>query len=393
MDPLGTTTLIPSRNSAATALGWLREGRRVAIALLADVEDSAPMQPGAMLFADDSGRVEGSITGGCVEGAVVTEARELLEAEADAPAPARLVTYGISDELAGTVGLTCGGTVHVLVHAVAQADEETLAWYLESLVAGRPVALATVLQGSLAGRLLAVSRNERRGSLGGPQLMDSNVEHDVRGALAQGHGTIRHYGPDGARLGAEIAVHVTVHGDPAQLVIVGAIDFAAALAALAPALGYDVTIGDPRRTFLDSPRFIEVAKTTAVWPQELLADRELGPSDAILVLSHDPKLDVPAVLAALETGAGYIGALGSRRTTADRHRRLLEAGADPAQLERLHAPCGLDIGAATPEQTAIAILAEIIADRAGRGGGPLRAAEGPIRAERIGLRSARGTGS
>ena len=169
------------------------------------------------------------------------------------------------------------------------------------------------------------------------------------------------------------------------MVIFGAIDFAAALASLAKGLGYHVTIADPRRSFLESPRFGSAADTVRAWPHKVLEPGTLGPRDAVLVFTHDPKLDVPAVQAALGSGAGYIGALGSRQTTADRARRLLEAGVAEAEIDRVFAPCGLDIGASTVEETAVAVLTEIIARRTGRDGTPLRGGSGSIRhdAERV----------
>ena len=163
------------------------------------------------------------------------------------------------------------------------------------------------------------------------------------------------------------------------MVVFGAIDFSSALAPLAKGLGYKVTIADPRSAFLASRRFSAAAETEVGWPDKVLDGVELGPHDAVLIFTHDPKLDVPAVQAALKTGAGYIGALGSRNTTADRNRRLRDVGVTDAEIERIFAPCGLDIGASTVEETAVAVLAEIIAHRAGRHGQPLREAEGPIR--------------
>jgi xanthine dehydrogenase accessory factor len=168
------------------------------------------------------------------------------------------------------------------------------------------------------------------------------------------------------------------------MVIFGAIDFSAALAKIASGLGYRVTIADPRRAFLDSPRFEAFAETVAAWPQDVLARTPPGPRDAVLVFTHDPKLDVPALMAAVETEAGYVGALGSRQTTTDREQRLRDAGASDADLDRIHAPCGLDIGAATVEETAIAVLAEMTARRAHRSGASLRESTGPIRRERPG---------
>ena len=163
------------------------------------------------------------------------------------------------------------------------------------------------------------------------------------------------------------------------MVVFGAIDFSSALAPLAKGLGYSVTIADPRRAFLASKRFSNFAQTEVGWPDKVLDGVELGERDVVLVFTHDPKLDVPAVQAALATDAGYIGALGSRRTTEDRNRRLRDVGVTDEELERIYAPCGLDIGASTVEETAVAVLAEIIAARSGRRGQPLREAEGPIR--------------
>jgi xanthine dehydrogenase accessory factor len=160
--------------------------------------------------------------------------------------------------------------------------------------------------------------------------------------------------------------------------IFGAIDFSAALAPFAAQIGYQVTICDARGRFARSSRFSSWANVTVAWPQEALREVELGPRDAVLVFTHDPKFDEPALIAALGTNAGYIGALGSRHTTADRDRRLRDAGVGDADLARIHAPCGLDIGSRTAEETAVSVLAEIIADRADRAGTPLRATSGPI---------------
>jgi xanthine dehydrogenase accessory factor len=166
------------------------------------------------------------------------------------------------------------------------------------------------------------------------------------------------------------------------MLIFGAIDFSAALATIAGGMGYRVTIADPRSAFLRSARFSSSAETIEAWPQDVLADQPLGPRDAVLVFTHDTKLDVPALIAAFATDAGYIGALGSRKTTEEREHRLREAGATDADLARMHAPAGLDIGAATVEETAIAVLAEITAGRAGRPGVSLRDSAGPIRRDR-----------
>lgn len=368
----------PAQQTATTVLDWLRSGRRVAGGLLAGVDGSAPLDVGASMYVDEEGAVEGSITGGCVESAVAQEALDLIATDADP----RLITYGISDELAGTVGLMCGGIVHVFVHPLRDRDREATMRGLEALVEERPAAVATLLDGPNAGAKLYVDAHEAVGSLGGPPLLDANVEREARGLLAQGRTAVRHFGEDGTTLGTGLRVQVTVHAEAPRMIIIGAIDFSAALATIATGMGYKVTIADPRRAFLESARFSVSAQTIPSWPDEVIENLAPGPRDAILVFSHDAKLDVPALIAAFASDAGYIGALGSRKTTRDREGRLREAGASDADLARLHAPAGLDIGAATVEETAIAVLAEMIAHRAGRSGASLRDESGPIRRDR-----------
>jgi xanthine dehydrogenase accessory factor len=361
--PVPTT----ARRIAATAGDWLRGGRRVAAALLVGAEGSSPLEPGALMLIADDGAIEGSITGGCVEAAVVEEARDVF-----AGAAARTVTYGISDELAGSVGLTCGGTVHVFVHELSGPEAEVEARAREAVAAGRPVAIATLLDGERAGSKLALVDGEVVGGLGVPALLDHSVARDAAGMLAQGRSGIRRYGAEGATLGAELAVHIHAFAQPPTMLIFGAIDFSAALARIASEVGYEVTIADPRAPFLESPRFQDPATTLLAWPEEAFEQVTLGPRDAVLVFTHDPKFDVPALLGALAGEAGYIGALGSRKTTAERERRLREAGVTDFQVARIHAPCGLDIGSSTPEEVAISVLAEVIAERSGRAGAPLR---------------------
>jgi xanthine dehydrogenase accessory factor len=363
------------QQTAATVIDWLREGRRVAAGLLASVDGSAPLDVGASVYIDENGSVEGSITGGCVESAVAQEALEIIESGG----PPKLITYGISDELAGTVGLMCGGIVHVFVHELRDDAREVTIAALEAVLDERPAAVATLLDGDQAGRKLFVDGERHVGSLGGPSLLEQNVEREARGLIQQGRTTIRTFGEDGASLGTGLRVHVTAYAERPRMVIFGAIDFASALAPLAKGVGYRVTIADPRKAFLSSARFTSNSDAIEAWPDDALEGMTLGPRDAVLVFTHDPKLDVPALTAAFRTDAGYIGALGSRKTTADREVRLREAGATEADIARVHAPCGLDIGASTVEETAIAVLAEIVASRAGRSGVPLREAEGSIR--------------
>jgi len=271
--------------------------------------------------------------------------------------------------------------VRVLIAEVERDGAEPLLAFHAAVDAGRPAGIALSLD-ARPGAALAVVEAAAIGSLGAGALLDEHVASDLRGLMAQGRSALLRYGADGSRQGGDQRVHLHTKAPPPQLLVFGAVDFSAALAPIAKQLGYAVTICDPRAAFARSPRFSAAAEVVVGWPEEVLADRRLGPRDAILVFSHDPKVDEPAMLAALATEAGYVGALGSRRTTADRERRLLEAGATPAMLERVVAPCGLDIGASTPEETAIAVLAEIVAQRAGRSAQPLRSTDGPIHVHR-----------
>ena len=359
-----------------TAIAWLAEERRVVQALLVEVEGSAPLPPGAMMVIDDRGNIEGSITGGCVEGAVVTEAEELLAA--GSAAPAKILRYGISDELAGTVGLMCGGIVHILVYELSGEAAEVERAVLEAHADGRPAAVATLIDGDSAGSRLAVIDNTLIGSLRDTDLLDRNVAREAQGLLEEGKTTLRRFGSDGATLGDDVRVHIRSYALPPQMWIIGAIDFSAALAPFASQIGYEVTICDARDRFARSRRFSSAASVRIGWPQDVMAEVELGARDAVLVFTHDPKFDEPALIAALRTNAGYIGALGSRQTTADREERLKRAGVSEADLARIHAPCGLDIGSRTAEETAVSVLAEIIAARAQRAGSPLRQTNGPI---------------
>jgi xanthine dehydrogenase accessory factor len=340
---------------------------------LVEVEGSAPLESGATMLISGEGEIEGSITGGCVEGAIAAEAERIF-----AGGDSTVVTFGFSDELAGTVGLSCGGIVHLFVRELEGDAGEVEREGLVAAGDGRAVAIATVINGRHAGAELAIVDGCVLGSLGGDRLLDHSVARDAAGMLAQGVSGVRRFGADGATLGADIQVQVRSFAPPPQMIIIGAIDFSAALSRIAAQLGYAVTICDPRRPFIRSPRFEEAATVLVGWPQEVFADRALGPRDAVLVFSHDAKLDEPAIQAALGSQAGYVGALGSRRTTAERHRRLLEAGVAPGDLARLHAPCGLDIGGSTPEEVAISVLAEIVAARSGRRGEQLRKSSAPI---------------
>jgi xanthine dehydrogenase accessory factor len=327
------------------------------------------------MLVDADGNIEGSVTGGCVEGALVEEAGRVF-----AGGSPRVVTYGISDEAAGQVGLMCGGTVRILVAELTADVAPAVTAALTAVQSGRPAAIATLLDGPTTGRRLAVVDGDVVGELAVTELLDRSVARDAAGLLEQGVSMIRRYGADGSTMGDDLRVFVRSFATPPRMIIFGAIDFSAALAVLAREAGYKVTICDARKPFLESDRFSHAAEVVNEWPDRYLAGQQLGERDAVLVFTHDAKFDEPALIAALATGAGYIGALGSRRTQEDRRRRLADAGVPEAQLERIVGPCGLDIGASTPMETAVSILAEIIARRTRRSAAPLTETDGTIRA-------------
>lgn len=358
--------------AAEVACDWLAAGRRVVGATLVERIGSAPFDPGAEMMIDDRGRIEGTVTGGCVESALVAEAQTVL-----AGGGPKLVRYGVTDEQAFEVGLMCGGTVSVFVHEIRPSERPALAAVVTARAAGEPAALATLLSGAGAGAKLAVIGAGAVGDLG-LELLDHNVERESRGFLAEGVSRLRSYGAGGEVMGDELDVLIQAFQARPEMVIYGAIDYSAALARVAAELGYRVTICDARPAFAAGKRYGDVADVVVDWPDRDLARRELGPRDAVLVFTHDPKFDEPALVAALRSGAGYVGALGSRRTQAERTERLRAAGIGSEELGRLHAPCGLDLGARTPEETAVSILAEVVAARTGRGGEPLTATSGPI---------------
>jgi len=360
-------------SSERIAAERLREGRRVVCATLVERIGSAPLDPGAQMLIDDSGDIEGSVTGGCVEAALVEEASRIL-----AGGDARVVTYGVSDEEAAGVGLMCGGTVHVFVHELGEDTLPALDAVAAARDADRPVARAMLLEGERAGATISIVDDEVAGSLGVTELLDRSVARDARGQLDEGVSRTRRYGAGGEVMGSDLAVYIQAFSSAPRMVIFGAIDYSAEMAKLAGDVGYAVTICDAREPFVSSPRFSRSAEVVVDWPDRYMEGRELGPRDVVLVFTHDPKFDQPALLAALDSGAGYVGALGSRRTHRKRVERLREAGLDDEQLATIHAPCGLDLGARTPSETAVSILAEVIAVRAERSGESLRETSGPI---------------
>jgi xanthine dehydrogenase accessory factor len=254
----------------------------------------------------------------------------------------------------------------------------------EALRAERPVALATVVSGpGVGGRLLVRPDAAPEGGLGDDDL-DRVVARDTIAELDAGRSGTRHYGPHGEARQDEVTVFIESFAPPPRMLVFGAVDFTASLVRVAKVLGYRVTVCDAREVFATKLRFPFADEVVVDWPHRLLerVGDTLGPRDAICVLTHDHKFDVPALTAALGTKAGYIGAMGSRRTTDERNKRLEEAGVDAARLDRIQAPIGLDIGARTPEETAVSICAEIIASRTGHRARPLRDVDGPIHAPR-----------
>jgi xanthine dehydrogenase accessory factor len=250
----------------------------------------------------------------------------------------------------------------------------------DAIRAEEPVALATMVEGPQVGANVLVGPGVRAmGSLGDADL-DRVVARDALAELAAGISTTRHYGFQGEARRQDVAVFIESFAPPPQMIVFGAVDFTAALVKVAKVLGYRVTVCDARAVFATHQRFPQADEVVVDWPDRYLAKvgAELGPRDAVCVLTHDHKFDVPAILAALETDVGYLGAMGSRRTNADRLARLREAHVDEARLARVMAPVGLDIGARTPEETAISICAEIIASRTGRPAPSLRVSDGPI---------------
>jgi len=357
---------------------WWRAGQPVGIGTVVGTWKSAPRQPGAAMLVGPDGTAVGSVSGGCVEGAVY----ELAAAAREDGVPV-LQRYGVSDDDAFAVGLTCGGIIDVLVERIDQDSFPELGDIADDVRAGRPVAVATLISGddTRIGRRLVLRENGSSGSLGSDRLDDA-VRDDAGGMLAQGATGIVHYGRDGERRLDDLAVFVASYAPRPRMIVFGAIDFAAAVARIGSFLGYRVTVCDARPTFATAKRFPEADEVIVEWPHRYLARTEVDQRTVVCVLTHDPKFDVPLLEIALRLPLAYVGAMGSRRTNDDRLQRLRELGMGEDELARLHAPVGLDIGARTPEETAVSIAAEIIHARWGGTTSPLRQVPGPIHHER-----------
>ena len=365
------------RDILDTIAKWWTEDETFGLATVVSTFRSAPRDPGAALAVEDGGDVIGSVSGGCVEGAVYELANEVT-----ASGDPVLQRYGFSDDDAFAVGLTCGGILDVFVEPVNKTTFPELGDIHEAVGRGEPVAVTTIISGpGRVGARRVVWGDPARaatGSLGSGDMLDEAVDEDVRGMLAQGRTGIRRYGEHGERLGDELAVFVNSFAPPPRMYVFGAIDFAAAVARVGKFLGYHVTVCDARPVFATKSRFPDADQVVVDWPHRFLAGVDVDARTVIAVLTHDPKFDVPVLEVALRTPAGYVGAMGSRRTHEDRLERLREIGLTEAELSRLRSPIGLDLGARTPEETAVSIAAELIQLRWGGSGSALTDTDGRI---------------
>jgi xanthine dehydrogenase accessory factor len=366
------------RDILQNELAWYRQGTRFAVATVVRTWSSSPRPIGAAMAVAETGEIVGSVSGGCVEGAVYEDAQRVLET-----GRCELVTYGVSDGDALRAGLTCGGTLELFVQPVDVDAFEHLRLLADAVAARRPVALATVVAGSPdLGACLVITPERSHGSLGGDRL-DRAVTDDARGMLGHGRSALLHLGSDGERRGEDLSVFVESYAPPPAMIVFGAIDLAAAMARVGKFLGYHVTVCDARPSFATRKRFPDVDELVVAWPHRYLEQVEVDERTVLCVLTHDPKFDVPLLTLALRTKAGYIGVMGSRRTHEDRLQRLREVGMTEQELARMCSPIGLDLGARTPEETAVSIAAEIIARMWGGTGQPLTSTTVPIHREEL----------
>ena len=339
-----------------TAAAWAARGDNVALATVVRTYRSAPRPIGSVFAVSSSGEMAGSVSGGCVEGDIYGAAQELFAGDGEAP---RLIHYGISDDLALEVGLACGGELWV---ALDRSSPRT---------AMRRGAIAHVFGGEQNGRTLVhdVDADALTGDLEG------NLRATAEAAIAEAVATEASSAidlEDGITLFVE-----SIHPAP-RVVVVGAVDTAEALCRMAGTLGWRTAVVDPRSKFGTKERMPSTDVLLTSWPDKAYPELELEAADHLVVLTHDQKIDDPAISLALNLGVGYVGALGSRRTQEKRNQRLLESGNTEEQIGRIHGPVGLDIGAHSPAETAVAILAEIVAYRSGRSGRHLKDTTGRI---------------
>ena len=364
-------------------MSWWRAGESVGVGTVVATWRSAPRPAGASMLVGPGGEAVGSVSGGCVEGALYE-----LSQQVRATGEPALQRYGVSDDDAFAVGLTCGGILDVFVERVDARSFPELGEVAADIEAGRPVAVCTVIEhpdrAHVGRRLVVRPEDAAQPALGtlGSARADAAVTDDVRGLLASGRTETLTYGPDGERRGEGMRVFAASYAPKPRMLVFGAIDFAAAVARVGSFLGYRVTVCDARPVFATRSRFPEADEVVVQWPHRYLADEaEAGRIDGrtvLAVLTHDPKFDVPLLEVALRLDVAYVGAMGSRRTHEERLTRLREAGLTAGELDRLSSPIGLDLGARTPEETAVSIAAEIIQLRWGGRGRRLAELEGPI---------------
>ncbi|MFF3499609.1 XdhC family protein [Streptomyces sp. NPDC003247] len=357
---------------------WVEQGRDFAVATVVAVGGSAPRRPGAALAVDTDGTAIGSVSGGCVEGAVYELCRQALE-----DGEPVLERFGYSDDDAFAVGLTCGGVIDVLVTPVRAADRvrPVVAAALAAAARGAATATARITAGppDLVGRALLVRPDgSHDGGFGAHPELDRTVAAEARAFLDAGRTGTLEIGAQGSRCGAPLTVFVESSVPPPRMIVFGAIDFASALVRVGRFLGYRVTVCDARPVFATRARFPDADEIVVAWPHTYLERTGVDGRTVLCVLTHDAKFDVPLLRLALRLPVAYVGAMGSRRTHLDREERLREAGVSELELARLRSPIGLDLGARTPEETALSIAAEIVAARRGGSGVPLTGAHTPI---------------
>nr|BFD81912.1 XdhC family protein [Streptomyces sp. Xyl84] len=357
---------------------WVEQGRTFAVATVVAVGGSAPRRPGAALAVDTDGTAIGSVSGGCVEGAVYELCRQALE-----DGETVLERFGYSDEDAFAVGLTCGGVIDILV-APVRADGPARPVFATALAAaarGEAAAVARIVTGpaELLGRPLLVRPDgSREGGFGAHPELDRKVAAEAAAFLDAGRTGTLEIGEQGSRCGAPLTVLVESSVPAPRMIVFGAIDFASALVRMGKFLGYRVTVCDARPVFATRARFPEADEIVVEWPHRYLEKTEVDGRTVLCVLTHDAKFDVPLLELALRLPVAYVGAMGSRRTHLDRNARLRDVGVTELELARLRSPIGLDLGARTPEETALSIAAEIVAGRRGGSGVPLTGAHTPI---------------
>ncbi|MCX4642319.1 MULTISPECIES: XdhC family protein [unclassified Streptomyces] len=375
---------------------WVEQGRDFAVATVVAVGGSAPRQPGAALAVDSDGTAIGSVSGGCVEGAVYELCQQALE-----DGETVLERFGYSDDDAFAVGLTCGGIIDILVTPV-RADtpgREVLAAALSAAARGRAAAVARITRGpaELMGRALLVRDDSDpgsgfagayEGSLGGHPELDRTAAGEARALLDAGRTGTVEIGESGSRCGQPLTLLVESSVPPPRMIVFGAIDFAAALVRIGKFLGYHVTVCDARPVFATPARFPDADDIVVEWPHKYLERTRTDGRTVLCVLTHDAKFDVPLLQLALRLPVAYVGAMGSRRTHLDRNERLRDVGVTELELARLRSPIGLDLGARTPEETALSIASEIVANRRGGSGIALTGAHTPIHPH--GVRAAAG---